>query len=206
MKIESLIKESLEKFKHQDPELLVEKMGINPHLTVDVAASDIRNKTDVGNYCWFPGFLELFQPSMVIELGSAMGVAALCMLASKHKCEIYGVTLAECNLEFCYIEKNKYPNFHAITGDYMDLSIWPKDVELKKTDFWYIDGLHQGPHVTEQIKLYKPFFKSGTVIAFDDIFMSPDMSEMWHGLDDILDIKYKTTLPLHFTGWGLIQL
>lgn len=207
MNLKKLLNQSLNNLEKFNPESIIDKLSFNIYLNVVYGAGDIRDKKSCANYCWFPGFIDILKPKQIVELGSAMGVALVSMLQSQHKVDhIYGVTLAENNLEFCYIDKIKYPNLKCITGNYMDMSIWPKDVDLKKTDFWYIDGLHQGPHVTEQIKLYKPFFKPGTIIAFDDIFMSPDMSEMWHGLDDILDIKYKTTLPLHFTGWGLIQL
>lgn len=207
MDIKTIIEKSLERMESFDVNSVLKYFNKESPLEIGHGLGDISRKADIGNYSWFPGFIDLLKPTQVVELGSAMGVADICMLASPYRAfELFGITLKERGLEFCYIKKEQHPNFHPIVGNYMDLSIWPKNIDLKKTDFWYIDGLHQGKHVTEQIKLYKPFFKPGTIIAFDDIFMSPDMAEMWHGLDDILDIKYKTTLPLHFTGFGLIQI
>ena len=207
MDIREIIDKSLEKVKSFDPEIIVKELMINDFLSVEHGIRDVRDKDECTNYCWFPGFIELLKPKMIVELGSAMGVALVAMLQSPYKdFTLYGTTLEEHGLEFCYVDKKKYPNLTCITENYMDLGIWPKDVDLGKTDLFYIDGLHKGPHVTEQLLLYKPFFKSGAIIAFDDIFMSPDMAAMWHGLDDILDISYKTELPLHFTGWGLIQI
>ena len=118
----------------------------------------------------------------------------------------YGVTLEEHGLEFCYVQKDKYSNFHPIVGDYMDLSIWPKDVDLKKTDLFYIDGLHEEMHLRAELNLYKPFFKKGAIILFDDIFKNPGMARVWHDLENILDVGFKTTLPLHWTGGGLLQI
>lgn len=205
--IQDILAKAFEKYKEFDPATLVGMVAQNPHLGTEHGIGDIFKKDDVGNYTWFPGFIELLKPKQVVELGSAMGVALNCMLASPHKdFELYGVTLSEQGKEFCFVKKDTYPNLHMITGDYMDLSIWPKDVDLKKTDFWYIDGLHDGQHVRDQLALYKKFFKPGAIIAFDDIFMHPHMADMWHDLENILDVGFKTTLPLHWTGWGLVQI
>ena len=207
MKIEELLEQAMKKSKDFDPEVLVKELAVNHYLPKSVGVNDIRDKKGTGNYCWFPGFIELLKPKMVVELGSAMGVGTVCMLASFYKdFDLYGVTLAENGLEFCYVKKDEYPNFHPLVGDYMDLSIWPKDVELSQTDFWYIDGLHEGEHVREQLLLYQPFFKEGTIIAFDDVFINTSMEEMWSDIENIIPVVYKTTLPLHYTGWGIIQI
>lgn len=203
MKIEELLKEAIGKFYTFNPETLVDMVAKNDVLDIEHGTGDMFNKEEIGNYCWFPGFIELLKPKQVVEIGSAMGVALNCMLASPHKAfELYGITLAEAGKEFCFVKKDTYPNLHMITGDYMDLSNWPKDVDLRKTDLWYIDGLHEGGHVREQLTLYKPFFKEGAILTFDDIFMNPSMTQMWHDLENIIPISFKTTLPLHWTGWG----
>ena len=207
MKIENLLKQAMDKFNTFDPEIAVKKLAVNDYLGIEHGEGDIRNKKEVGNYCFFPGFIELLRPIQIIELGSAMGVTINCMLSSSYKdFELYGITLAERGKEFCFIKKDTYPNLHMIIGDYMDLSNWPKDLDLGKTDFWYVDGLHLGKHVKEELLLYKQFFKPGTIIAFDDIFINGSMAEVWHDLENILDIGFKTTLPLHWTGWGIVQI
>ena len=207
MKIEDLLKQAMDKFNAFDPEIAVKELAVNNYLGIEHGEGDIRNKKEVGNYCFFPGFIELLKPKQIVELGSAMGVAINCMLASPYKrFKLYGITLKERGKEFCFVKKDAYPNLRMIIGDYMDLLSWPKDLDLGKTDFWYIDGLHEGEHVRKQLLLYKPFFKPGTIITFDDIFINASMTEIWHDLESILDIGFKTTLPLHWTGWGLVQI
>ena len=160
MKIEDLLEQSMKKFEDFDPEILVQELAENNYLPVDVGARDIRDKKSCANYCWFPGFIELLKPQQVIELGSAMGVGSICILSSSYKdFDFYGITLKENGLEFCYVNKDKYSNFHPLVGDYMDLSVWPKGLKLNQTDLWYIDGLHEEDHLRAEFDLYKPFFK-----------------------------------------------
>ena len=207
MKIEDILKEAEKKSEDFDPNTIIQMTAVNDNLGVEHGYGDVFRKEEVGNYAWFPGFIDLLRPSQIVELGSAMGVAINCMLASPYKdFDLYGVTLAEDGKEFCFVKKNTYPRLHMITGDYMDLSIWTKDVDLSKTDLFYIDGLHEGHHVREQLLLYKPYMKKGAIVAFDDIFMNPGMTEMWHDVENILAIDFKTTLPLHWTGWGLVRI
>ena len=206
MILQDLIDKSLKKLEDFDPEVLVQELAVNSYLPIDVGAKDIRDKKGTGNYCFFPGFLELLKPKLVVELGSAMGVGSVCILTSVYKnFDFYGVTLAENGLEFCYVDKSKYSNFYAIMGDYMDMSIWPEDLDLKQVDLWYLDGEHTERHLRAELELYEPFFKKGAIILFDDIFL-PELEPVWQDLENIIPVAFKTTLPLHYTGWGLIQI
>lgn len=209
--LEELIQESLKKRDQFDPNSVVADFNDKQdNLDIAYGLGDVAQKDEIGNYAWWPGFIELAKPEQVVELGSAMGVAAICMLSSAYQnFHLYGVTLEEHGLEFCYIRKDKYTNFTPMVGDYMDLSIWPKEVDLRKTDIWYIDGLHEEEHVKAQVALYKPFYKPGTLIVFDDIYQNPGMARMWHSLEDIVDIEEKIDLTpygLHYTGYGMIKI
>lgn len=165
---------------------------------------------DCLNYQWWPCFIDELKPKQIVELGSAMGVGDICMLQAEYQdFKLYGITLEEGGLEFSYVEKDKYPNFFPIVGDDLDLSVWPKDLDLSKTDCWYIDSLHTEEQLRKEIELYKQFFAPGVPIVFDDIFQNPGMARVWHDLENLLPLKEKIDLTpygLHFTGYGLIQL
>lgn len=203
-----LIEKSLEKLKDFDPENIIQNLAVNPYLLVSVGAGDIRDKTRVANYCFFPGFIDLLKPKQIIELGSAMGVGSVAMLTSSYKdFHFYGVTLRERGLEFCYVDSSRYPNFHPIIGDYLDMSIWPKDLDLSQTDLWYIDGEHSEAHVRATLELYKPFFKPGATILMDDCSLNPGMQNVYDDLENIFPVKSKVlNYQLHWSGWGIIEV
>ena len=104
-----------------------------------------------------------------------------------------------------YVEKGKYSNFHPVIGDDLDLNSWPKGLDLSKTDLWFFDSLHTEDQLRKELELYKPFFKKGAIILFDDIFL-PELESVWQDLENIIPVAYKTALPLHYTGWGLVQI
>jgi hypothetical protein len=111
---------------------------------------------------------------------------------------LYSITLAEGGLEFSYVV-DKYANFIPIVGDDLDLSVWPKDLDLKKTDLWFFDSLHTREQLTKELKLYTPFFKKGTILLFDDI----RMDELWPIWEGLPYDKYELTDPCHYTGYGI---
>lgn len=207
MNLEHLILKSLSKLKDFNPEDIIKELAMNNYLSTEVGARDIKDKVSVGNYCFFPGFIELLKPRQIIELGSAMGVAIISMLHSQHKdFNLYGVTLSENNLEFCYVKKDKYPNFHPIVGDYMDMSIW-KDIDLKQTDLWYLDGLHEETHLRAELELYKPFFKKGAIVLFDDMMINAGMHRVYDDLENIFPVKEKIlNNQLHSTGFTIVEI
>lgn len=195
------MEQSLRAMEVLDPEIIVKELAINDYLSIEDGAGDIRKKKEVGYYCWLPGFIQLVKPKQIIELGSAMGVAVISMLSSSYKdFELYGVTLEEKGLEFCYVEEGKYPNFHPIIGDYMDMSIWPKNVDLSKTDIWFVDGLHEETHLRAELDLYKQFFKEGAYVLFDDMLISPGMGRVYQDLKTIFPIRDQfSSTQLHWT-------
>lgn len=206
MNIQELIDKSNKLFEAFNPEDLMPEL----ELAFDGAKADVRDKTGCGNYCWFPGFVETLQPKQMVELGGAMGVGDICILHKFPKdSKLYSITLAERGLEFCFIkDKSKYPNFYPIVGDDLDLGVWPKDLDLSKTDVWYIDSEHSEEQLRKELELYKQFFKKGAIVLFDDIHLNPGMNNVWNELDQIFPVSQKVdlTVPLHWSGWGLVEV
>ena len=87
-----------------------------------------------------------------------------------------------------------------VVGDDNDINIWKDvDVDLKKTDLWFIDSWHDDEHVFKTLEVYKPYFKKGTVIVFDDICTIP---KVWETLPyDKLDITF-----YHYPGLGICKI
>lgn len=206
MTTEDLIEQSNKLFEAFDPAVLDAEM----ELAFDGAKADVKDKTGCGNYCWLPGFLATLKPKQVVELGGAMGVGDICMLHGlPQESKLYSITLAERGLEFSFIkDKSKYPNFYPIVGDDLDLNNWPKNLDLSQTDVWYIDSEHSEEQLRKELELYKQFFKKGAIVLFDDIHLNPGMNNVWTDLDNIFPVakKFDLTVPLHWSGWGLVEV
>lgn len=201
MDLKELVKQTLEARDKLD------KGKLFKHLS-DISSGAWRDVMDLdqcGNYLFLSALMQVLQPKQIIELGGAMGVGTLCMLATlSSDSKIYSITLEEHGLEFSFIKRD-YPNLIKVIGDDRDLSVWLKDMELGTTDFWYIDSEHTEIQLRKELELYTPFFKKGTIIALDDIKINPGMEKVWNELKE----KYESvdlTRECHFSGWGIIKI
>lgn len=164
---------------------------------------DVLDKQNVGYYQFLPCLIDYLEPKQIIELGGAMGAAALMMLSSLPKdSRLHSITLEEHGLEFSFV-KEKYPNFVPIVGDDLILTNWPKELDLAQTDLWFFDSLHTYDQLHKEIELYKPFFKKGTVILVDDIHLSEEMFRAWL---EFPGDKFDATTYLHWSGYGIIVI
>lgn len=165
----------------------------------DVESSDGRSDY----YKWLPKLIKMTQPKQIVELGGAMGVSAISMLQTlPKKSKLYSITLEEHGLEFSFMDK-EYSNFVKIVGDDLDLNNWPKDLDLSKTDIWFIDSEHTYEQVRKEIDLYKKYFKEGSILLFDDIHINEGLSQVWEEIkQEIPGDKYES--DLHWSGYGII--
>lgn len=172
----------------------------------DGALEDVYNVNGCRYYQFLPCLIDEIQPKRVVELGGAMGVSALMMLHTlPQESTLYSITLEEHGLEFSFIA-DKYENFVPVIGNDLDMSVWPKDVELGKTDLWFFDSLHEERQLRSELELYSPFFKKGAILLFDDIRM-PELWSVWkeldeYGITDTLEI----TNPCHWSGFGIAEV
>lgn len=169
----------------------------------DGAIRDVVDTERSGYYQWLPKLIKQTQPKQIVELGGAMGVACLAMLQTlPQDSKLYSITLAEGGQEFSFI-KGDYPNLVKIVGDDLDLNNWPKDLDLSKTDIWFIDSEHTYEQVRKEIDLYKPFFKEGAILLFDDTHINAGLSQVWSEIcNEIPGSKYES--DLHYTGYGIV--
>ncbi len=162
--------------------------------------NDINNVAQSLYYRYLPALIEELQPKQIVELGGAMGASAIMMLSALPKgSTLYSVTLPEYGLEFAFLTR-EYPGLVKVVGNDLDLSTWPHDLHLSKTDLWFFDSEHSYGQLSKEIRLYAPFFKEGTIALFDDIRLDEDMQRAW------LEIELpKISLPdLHHSGFGMV--
>ena len=143
---------------------------------------------------------ELLKPKQEIEIGAAAGISTILMCLSLPKESVfYSVDIDPMSWRWMNAD---YPQLVKLLGSSTDMNIWPKGVDLSKTNVWFMDSLHEEQQLRAEVELYKPFWKKGTVILFDDIHLNDGMERVWNDLNgDKLDISD----PCHYSGFGLLM-
>lgn len=195
MNLVELHKETMDNLKAFDAR------AIMPDLK-DVAEGSLRDVLDKQNslyYQYLACFINTYKPKQIIELGGAMGTAALCMVSQlPSAAKLYSITLEEHGLEFSYIKTN-YPQLIKIVGDDLNMESWPKDIDFSKTDMMFIDALHTKEQVEKEMALYLPLIGKDKIVFMDDIKMDAGMFQAWLGIKtDKLDVSV-----LHHSGFGM---
>ena len=153
-------------------------------------------------YKYLPTLIDITKPKQVIELGSAAGASALMMLSHlQNDSMLHACSIPEPEGEFRFI-KEDYNNLKLIRGDCLDLSVW-KGVDLNKTDIWFFDTDHNYEQASSEYKIYKKYFKKGSLVFWDDVNLNEGMRKAWSEVD-----MPKLTLPnwhsYKDTGFGVI--
>jgi predicted O-methyltransferase YrrM len=163
---------------------------------------DVLDKDEWGYYQFLSALIKARQPQQIVELGGAMGVACVAMLSEMDEESIlYSITLPEHGLEFSYISRD-YPGLVATVGDDLELSNWPDELRLDRTDLWFIDTLHTRAQLEKELELYSPHFKEGAVVLFDDI----KMEELWPVWLDMKWDKYDASVLHVPSGFGIVVI
>lgn len=160
---------------------------------------ELLDKADHSNryYQWLAGLVSVVKPKQIVELGAAAGISTAVMaLFMPKNCKLYSVDI-DPSIAWKWM-KQDYPNVTKILGDDLNMAIWPGDVDLGKTDIWFIDSLHTYDQLSAELELYKPYFKRGAIVVLDDIRMK-ELEPIWEGLK--YD-KCETSTPNHHTGFG----
>jgi predicted O-methyltransferase YrrM len=216
-----LLKKATERFKTFDVTSILPEFD----LANEGAVRDVLNREACGYYQWIPGFIDLLKPKQIVELGGAMGVWDICVMAGTtyKDFKLYTITLEEGGLEFCFIndeQRTRWSNLQVVIGDDLNLSSWPPslyhslDIEkngLGKTDLWFLDSEHTESQLRAELELYKPYFKPGAILLFDDIHLKRDgqvMDNVWNDMEKLVPVKgkYDLTNPLHWSGYGLVEI
>ena len=161
---------------------------------------EILNQNERGQnlyYQWLSCLIKVVNPKQIVELGPASGISTIAMATQLDKdAKLYSVDIDK-SLAWKWM-KYDYPQVTKILGDDLDIKIWPKKVDLSKTDIWFIDTLHTKEQLEKEIKLYSPFFKKGAIVVLDDI----RMEGLWDVWNSLLYDKCETTFPNHWSGFG----
>lgn len=170
-----------------------------------VSVAHLENEVKNGNgsnlyYQWLACLTRFLKPKQVVELGSASGISTIMIATELDKDAKFYSMDNDPTIAWKWMI-NDYPQLTKILGDDLDMDNW-KDIDLKKTDLWFIDTLHTKEQLTAEIELYSHYWKNGTIVVFDDIRME-GLWEVWQSLE--YD-KYENTDPCHYSGFGFIKI
>lgn len=177
---------------------------IADHLTA-INPAHLENEVKNGNgqnlyYQWLACLVRLIKPKQVVELGAASGISTIMMATELDKdAKLYSVD-NDPTIAWKWMAKD-YPQVEKILGDDLDMSIW-KDIDLSKTDLWFIDTLHVARQLKREVELYSPYWKKGAIVVFDDI----RLNELWLIWDSFIYDKCENTNPCHYSGFGFIKI
>jgi predicted O-methyltransferase YrrM len=156
------------------------------------------------HYKLLAGFMQVLQPQMVIEIGTATGLSALSMIP------FFSGQL----ITFDIKSWNTYPNtvlkesdfgrLEQIVGDLVDPLFFKSQLHLiEQASFIFIDATHDGlleKNLLDQ--LAKVPFKTAPLILFDDIRVWT-MLKMWR---EVTFPKLDLTSFGHWSGTGIVEL
>jgi predicted O-methyltransferase YrrM len=167
---------------------------------------EVLNMTGQPNlyYQYLSCLVRAVKPDQILELGASIGVSTIMMATQmKEGAVLYSVDDAsdykEGPKDWSALDR-EYPNVIQVVGNDLDLSIYPKDFDISKTDILFIDTLHYGGQLMKELITYGPLVKKGCIILMDDI-RTNDMYQIWEGIkDDKIDLTY----PCHYSGFGMV--
>jgi cephalosporin hydroxylase len=171
---------------------------------------EVQNTNDRANlyYQWLACLIKLLKPKQVVELGAAAGISTIMMATELDKdAKLYSVDF-DPEIAWKWMDK-EYPQVIKILGDTRDINIWPQTESLynkdwpmllRQTDIWFFDSLHTEEQLRSELEIYKPYFKKGAVLVFDDIHMNPGMNKVW---DELPYDKHDISNPCHWSGFGV---
>ena len=185
---------------------LLKHYQVPEHALRGMARSTYENEVKNGNgqnlyYRWLACLVRLLKPIQIVELGAASGISTMMMATELDKdAKLYSVDIDPA-IAWKWMADD-YPQVTKILGDDLNMAIWPGNVDLGKTDIWFIDTLHYGYQLKREIETYKPYWKRGAIVIFDDIRLN-DLYEIW---DSLPYDKFENTFPCHYSGFGFVKI
>lgn len=107
----------------------------------------------------------------IVQIGAERGTSTLAMLEARPDAFIYSIDMGECKSEFDNLRKAGLDTnrVQRVLGKSQDVGkTWNKFCDLL-----FIDGDHRYAGVKSDIELFRPWVKSGGIIAFHDYIPEP---------------------------------
>lgn len=126
-----------------------------------------------------------FAPQSIVELGTSLGIATMYLAYVNRKSNV--VTLEGCPQTLAvahdtFIRQN-LPRIKCVQGNFDDV-LEPMLSHMATVDFVFVDGNHRGEATMRYFNLFLGKVSNDSVLIFDDIHSSPDMTAAWRQIVD----------------------
>ncbi len=120
------------------------------------------------------------QPNYSLELGTSLGLSTLYMAKAKKDNVLYTIEGNPDSAHYANQLFNQYKanNIKSYIGNF-DEQLSEVLSQLKRLDFVFIDGNHRGDATIRYFSQVLPLCHENSIILFDDIYWSKDMTEAW---------------------------
>ena len=134
-----------------------------------------------------------------IELGTSLGISAISLAGYNNKNQVHTLEGSSSILEVAKVnfEIFKATNIHPHLGHF-DNTLPEVLKNLGQVDLCYIDGNHAKAPTLKYFDMCLPYTHSKSVLIFDDIYWSKEMSEAWDIIKSHKAVKF--TVDLYYFG------
>lgn len=124
-----------------------------------------------------------FRPKNMVELGTSLGVSALYQAMGNENGRLFTIegcpntaaTAAE------YLKRAGTVNITQITGSFD--AVLPRVLhDMEHLDWAFVDGNHRSEPTLRYFEWFLEHAHPGTIIVFDDIYWTPDMTRAWESI------------------------
>ncbi len=134
-----------------------------------------------------------------VELGTSLGLSAISLAGYTHHNQVHTLEGSHAILEVAKVnfEIFEAKNIHTYLGHFDDTL--PQVLKtLQQVDLCYIDGNHAKAPTLKYFEMCLPHVHKNSVLIFDDIYWSKEMSEAWEIVKAHKDVKF--TIDLYYFG------
>ncbi len=122
-----------------------------------------------------------FRAQCILELGTNLGIGTAYLASANSKSMVKSLegcpnlSLAAKNI----LTTIGIKNVEVVTGRFSE-TLFKTCQKLKKIDLVYIDGNHNYQATIENYKTINPFLHKKSIVVFDDIYWSTNMTKAWN--------------------------
>jgi len=134
-----------------------------------------------------------------VELGTSLGISAISLAAYSDKNQVHTLEGSHSILEVAKVNFDifKLKNISTYLGHF-DQQLPKVLANIDRLDLCYIDGNHAKVPTLEYFEMCLPHTHNETVLIFDDIYWSKEMTEAWDIVKAHSDVKL--TIDLYYFG------
>ena len=134
-----------------------------------------------------------------VELGTSLGISTMSLAGYTHKNQVHTLEGSRSVLEVAKVNFEIFnaKNIHPYLGHF-DNNLPEVLEKVQRLDLCYIDGNHAKAPTLKYFEMCLKHVHKESVLIFDDIYWSPEMTEAWEIIKTHTAVKF--TIDLYFFG------